>query len=65
MVLDVSWSLGEDYEQDYEELSANTTKMQIVKGGPIASGSNMSFKGESVSEWIFLIHLLIHFWTII
>ena len=53
MVVDVSWSLGEDYEQDYEELSANTTKMQIVEGGPIASGSDMSFKGELVSEWMF------------
>ena len=43
MIVDVSWSLGEDYEQDYEELSASITRMQIVKGP--RSGSEMSFKG--------------------
>merc|ERR1712086_1160737 len=43
MIVDVSWSLGEDYEQDYEELSASITRMQIVKAG--GSGSETSFKG--------------------
>ena len=47
MIVDVSWSLGADYEQDYEELSASITKMQIVKSATTGSSPETSFKGVS------------------
>ena len=30
MILDVSWSLGEDYEQDYEELSCCAIAIPMI-----------------------------------
>ena len=47
MIVDVSWSLGEDYEQDYEELRLGSS---VYVSGVLAWLLNILF-GQLAAAW--------------